>query len=72
MDNQRRLAHQHHNDRHNGYDKPARPINKPPAFKARVVLELDLDLAYELGCFILDNKAANPAVMAIGHQLTGE
>jgi hypothetical protein len=45
---------------------------KELSFRVRTLLELDPDLAYDLGCFILDNNPANPAILAIGHRLAGD
>ncbi len=54
----------------NGQTKERERRNKE-AFRIRMMLELDLDLANALGNFILDSRCTNPAIVAIGHQLVG-
>lgn len=49
--------------------KPTR-INKP-AFELAVNIKMNIDLAFALADFILDNKCNNPAILAIGHQIIG-
>lgn len=67
--------HRYNNQANRGHRKPA--VNGPdqfvkqPAFKARVVLDLEFDLAYDLGCLILDN-ARNPALIAMAKQIVGD
>lgn len=53
-----------------------RPENMPPrvrkpAFTAKVVLELDFDLANALGNYLLDKRCENPALQALAWQLVG-
>lgn len=44
---------------------------KKPSFKLAVNLEMNIDLAFALGDFILANKCTNPAILAIAHQILG-
>ncbi len=45
---------------------------KDPAFeiKARVVIELDVNLALELGDFLIDSRPTNKAIWALGCRLS--
>ena len=44
---------------------------KKPAFVAKIVIDLDFDLANALGNFILDKQCENPALQALAWQLVG-
>jgi hypothetical protein len=52
-------------------DKASREQGKLPAFdiKARVLVDLDINLALELGDYIIDHKPDNPAIWALGCRL---
>ena len=55
-------------------NRPERPLTertRKPAFSAKVVVELDFDLANALGNFILDQRCENPALQALAWQLVG-
>lgn len=47
------------------------PVGKQPAFEvtARVILNLDVNLALTLGDFIVDHKPTNGALWALGCKL---
>lgn len=45
--------------------------NKEPAFKLRTVLEMDNELARDIGDIILRSDCTNPAIIAMGHKLCG-
>ncbi len=50
---------------------PSEGRPKKPAFVAKVVVELDFDLANALGNYLLDTRCENPALQALAWQLVG-
>jgi hypothetical protein len=50
-------------------DRDGKPYHRAFEVDGRIVVKIDVELAYLLGALILSTDTTNPALLAIGHQL---
>jgi hypothetical protein len=50
-------------------ERDGKPYHRAFEIDGRIVVKIDVELAYLLGALILSTDTNNPALLAIGHQL---